>query len=90
MTITNTSPYFLSDPAFKDLDVRINSPVTQSIDPSNIKDDDNDQIFLSVGYEDYPGHYIWAPSSLYRESPPYVMEFKPTDLSQVGVHNIRV
>jgi hypothetical protein len=58
VTILNTSPYFLSTPTFKDLEVQMNSHVTQAISPTDIKDDENDKILLSIEYEDYPGHYI--------------------------------
>jgi hypothetical protein len=90
VTVLNTPPYFLTPPSFLDLEVQLNSAVTQTILAADIKDDEMDPIFLSVGFETQPGYYIWAPQSLYKENPKYVMVFKPTDYSLVGNHTIRV
>ena len=89
MTIINSSPYFLSVPTFNDLEVRFNSQVTQTIDSTQIKDNESDTIRVYAEFEYTPGFFIPAPSSLYREAA-YVMEFKPTDYSQVGAHNVRI
>ena len=49
MNILNTPPYFIAvPPALGDLEVQFNSAVNQIISAADIKDDQNDPIFLYV------------------------------------------